>query len=349
MDIAAYRKQCLAEIRQAKTGKAGKTAGKSGKPAKAAARKSASRGMPMAAVARDGIKPARGKAATPAFSLDPEHLDRSIRDALQWLDDPGAGAQRRLDALRFLQTAAFNPTAFAPHEAACDAALQRAATAPDKALRQAALERLSMQSHPYAQKLLRDGLMRKTKPLVTDAKAVQLLGMDAHGAARTMLRKLAVDASGKVREEAIRSLSNDPKSAALLAKVGTDRNEKPKLRELAALSLKTAAPARFASFAKRVALDDSEHGRLRATALSAIAHTGPVRETVMKTSFSKKLDKLAAKRLSAPMKKSLSALKAAEADASAAPAPRHKVTAYAARKPRAAKSSRVARLRPGGA
>jgi hypothetical protein len=340
MDIAAYRKQCQAEIRQAKSGQAAASA-------KAAARAKV-RGTEAAAATESAVRRrARAGTASMPLNLDPEHLDRSIRDALQLLGDPNANPKRRLDALQFLQSAAFNPPAFAPHEATHDAALQRAATDSDKALREAALERLSMQSHPYAHKLLRDGLTRKIKPLVNDAKAVQLLGMDAHGAARPMLRKLAVDATGKIREEAIRSLGNDPKSAALLARVGADRSEKPRLRELAALSLKTASPDRFAAFAKRVALDDSEQDRLRATALSAIAHTGPVRETVMKAPFAKKLDKLAAKRLSAPMKKSLSALRAADAGSAESPTRGHNVTATTARA--AGKSTRVGkRLRPAG-
>jgi hypothetical protein len=343
MDIAAYRKQCQAEISRARSGKPG-TSGQPAASAKAAARGEA-RGVRVAAATESAVRRrARAGTASMPLSLDPEHLDRSIRDALQLLGDPNAKPQRRLEALLFLQSATFNPPAFAPHEATHDAALQRAATDSDKTLREAALEQLSMQSHPYAHRLLRDGLTRKIKPLVNDAKAVQLLGMDAHGATRSMLRKLAVDGIGKVREEAIRSLGNDPKSAALLARVGADRSEKPKLRQLASLSLKSAAPQRFAVFAKRVALDESEQDRLRATALSAIAHTAPVRETVMKAPFTKKLDKLAAKKLSAPMKKSLSALKAAEAGSVESPTRRHNLTAATARAAR--KSGK--RLRPAG-
>lgn len=290
MDIAAYRKQCLAEIRQAKADPDAPLT------AKAGARK----------IAANRVGALSADARADALSLHASGREASTRDAMDLLADDAAGVEPRLRALAFLDAAAFDPVAFASYEAGFAATLKRLATHQAPALRLAALERLALLADPDAQALLAESLSGKRRALVPQAKAVQLLGMDAHGGAHPLLRKLATTAKGKVREEALRSLAGDPKAASLLARVGADKAESRSVREIAAMSLKNAAPARFASLARKMVLDESEDRRLRATAMSAIAHTEAVRSIAMKPAFAKAVGALAGNRgTPAVLKKSM--------------------------------------------
>jgi hypothetical protein len=290
MDIAAYRKQCLAEIRQAKADP------DAPRTAKAGARK----------IAANRVGALSADARADALSLHASGREASTRDAMDLLADDAAGVEPRLRALAFLDAATFDPVAFASYEAGFAATLQRLATHQEQALRLAALERLALLADPLAQTLLAESLSGKRQALVPQAKAVQLLGMDAHGGAHPLLRKLATTAKGKVREEALRSLAGDPKAASLLARVGGDKTESRSVREIAAMSLKNAAPARFASLARKMVLDENEDRRLRATAMSAIAHTEAVRRIAMKPAFAKAVGTLASSRgTPAALKKSM--------------------------------------------
>jgi HEAT repeat protein len=247
------------------------------------------------------------KAKGPAqhAALGPKNFENSVRRALATLGDADAAPESRQGALGFLGAATFNPPAFAPFNAEYMGVLRKLATDADKGLRTSALERLARSSDRYAHKLLREGLEKTRKPLVSTAKAVQLLGLDDHGAAKPILRQMAGTTTGKVREEVFRALSADTKSAAMFESVTADKSEHPNFRQIAALSLKHASPSRFAKLAKQIVLDDDDDDRLRATAMSAIAHTSEVFKKASDPKFAKAVESVRTSTKSRALKASI--------------------------------------------
>ena len=216
--------------------------------------------------------------------------EAAIPQALATLADTAAHVGDRVAAMALINLATFDPVAFATHSADYDRLLHELATDKEKQIRAAALERLALVGDGYAQQLLTEGLEGKRRPLVPAAKAAQLLGSDDHNAARPILRRLAETKTGKVREEALRALANDTRSTALFEAITNDKSEPLAVRQIAAMSLKQTAPARFAKLAEKIVLDDDDDDRLRATAMSAGAHTAEVRKHLSKPSFADAVD-----------------------------------------------------------
>lgn len=249
------------------------------------------------------IDKAGGKALSASAKL--AESDHSLGAALTIAADNTADLPDRVSALGRLQAATFIPQDIAPVRAKYDALLRQLATDPKREIRGLALERLALSGDRLAQKLLREGLEGTRRPLVPAAKAAQLLGSDAHAAARPILRELATNGKGKAREEALRALAHDTKSTALFESVSRDKSETRIVRQIAALSLKQTAPAKFAKMAQEIVLDASDDTGLRTIAMSAIAHTRVVREKLMGTKFSLAINKLASETGSAALKTSI--------------------------------------------
>lgn len=260
MDIEALRKQYLAELKADTAGAAPPAS------AETLAEYAASAG-------RDDVKMCE---MIGSLALDKENYAESVRALLDILGNAAIGAVARLAALRQLGSAEFHAVRFAPFHADYIALLRRLAVDEDRELRAAALERLTLTNDPEAQKLLREGLEKVRKPLLPDAKAVQLLARDDHGSGTAIFRDLAANATGRLREQALRALASDSKSAALFERIAADKDEKTPIREIAALNLRNASAARFAKLARKLVLDDQNDDRLRAAAVSAITHASDV-------------------------------------------------------------------------
>jgi hypothetical protein len=263
MDIEAYRKQYLDEIASSSE----------------ASPKATSAEAIAAYVATGQAKTETICDMIARLSLDNEGFDGTVRALLGMLGDTKLETPVRLAAFRHLGAAEFRQARFAPFHADYIALLRRLAVDSDKQIRQAALERLSLTNDAEAQKLLREGLQKVRKPLVPDAKAVQLLAGDDHSSATQIFRELATSGKGMVREQALRALASDPQSASLFHEIATNKNESSPLREIAVVNLKAASPERFAEVAPRVALDPENSDRLRAAAVSALAHAHETGQT----------------------------------------------------------------------
>ncbi|MEX2697074.1 hypothetical protein [Rhizobium mongolense] len=212
--------------------------------------------------------------------LDDDGFEATVRALLGMLGDTILETPVRMAAFSQLGAAEFRSARFAPFHADYIALLRRLAVDTDKQIRQAALERLALTNDAEAQKLLREGLQKVRKPLVPDAKAVQLLAADDHSGALQIFRELAVSGKGKTREQALRALAADKQSVPLFQEIATNKDEAGPLREIAVVNLKGTAPASFAEVARRVALDPDNSDRLRATAVSALAHAQGTGQTV---------------------------------------------------------------------
>ena len=204
-----------------------------------------------------------------------------------------APVKARQAAMVDLNAAAFNVIEFAPFHAEFDQLMRELATDKSPTIRTQAIERLALQGDGFAQQLLIDGLDGKRKALVPAEKAAQLLGSDAHNAARPALRRLAENGTGAEKIAAVRALSHDKSSTGLFEAIVTDRAHPLGMREAAAMSLKATSPARFAKIAEKLVLDPKENVDLRTVTLTAIAHTEDVRTRLSKAKFVKAIDDLA--------------------------------------------------------
>lgn len=251
--------------------------------------------------------------AISALSLDKQNYQEAVRALLGIAAQPSLERDVRLAALQQLGVAEFHPKRFAEFHADYIELLRRLATDPDGKLREAALDRLTLKNDPEAQKLLEQTLRKERKAVVPHAVAVQFLARDNHGSALPLFRELAETGPRAVREQALQALASDSKSAGLFERIATDKDERPALREIAALNLSQAAPARFAKMARQVVLDQSDADRVRAAAASAIALSGSDAKRMLTPKFAKALDAAGAATQSRSLKSSLDRLRRAAA------------------------------------
>jgi hypothetical protein len=287
MDIEAYRQRYLAELQS--DGAA--------PPAVSAAELTKA-----AAEGRDGAQLVE---MIEQLTLSGDLFAEGARALLDILANEAIAPPARLAAMRVLAGSRFRPHRFAPFNAEYVDLLRRLATHESSVLRTAALERLALTKDRVAQKLLREGLQKKRKPLVPTAKAIQLLAQDDHAGSRALFRDLAARSTGKAREEALRALSTDPKSAALLESVAADKSEKTQVRQIAAVGLKNASATRFARLARKLVLDESDDDDVRAVAVSAIAQTKDVAGKAPGGKFAKALEATGAATKSRALKASI--------------------------------------------
>jgi HEAT repeat protein len=287
MDIEALRKEYLAEIQAAEA------------PAALSAK----------AVADyvDSEQPDEARLCEMIATLpvDRDHYEQGLRTLLDILGNEGLGIETRLCALRQLNAAEFEPVEFGPFHPEFIDLLRRLALHADRKIRLAALERLTLTNDPEAQKLLRESLEKDGKTLIPDAKAIQLLARDDHSSDLPTFRTLAANATGPVREQALRALANDSRSASLFEALASDKDEKISIRSIAQTNLKNTSTPRYAAMARKLVLDDEEDDKLRAAAVSAITHTKAIADRVVTPRFASKLESLASSTKSRSLKSSI--------------------------------------------
>lgn len=219
------------------------------------------------------------------LTLQPDCFDETVKLLLTIVRDRKLPVQVRVAAVQRLSAAKFLTNCFEPFHADYIEAMRELATDGSARVREAALERLTLNGDRFAQKLIRESLAEGGKPLLRGEKAVQLLARDDHAAARPLFRELAEKGTGKIREEALRALASDPRSAAMLESVASDKKEASSVRRSAQAGLKGASPPRFAKLAEKLILDKDEDDQLRAAAAIAVAHTQDIRDRLSKPKF----------------------------------------------------------------
>jgi hypothetical protein len=108
-----------------------------------------------------------------------------------------------------------------------------------------------------------------------------------------------------VREQALRALANDPKSASLFESLAVNKDEKSSIRHIAAINLRNTSVDRFAKVARKLILDDDDDDGLRAAAVTAMAHTREAAESLVSSRFASKLESLGASTKSRALKTSI--------------------------------------------
>jgi hypothetical protein len=243
-----------------------------------------------------------------AMPLDADEYDVSVKTLLEVAGDERLDASARLAAINKLGAAEFQPVEFADFHPAYVELLRGLAQDSVREIRLAALDRLTLTGDVEAQKLLREGLEKIRKPLVSAAKAIQLLARDDHGGSLSVFRTLASEATGQVREQALRALARDQQSLSLFEKIVADKSEKTPIREIAAMNLKSTSIKRFTDVARKLLLDDDEDDRLKAAAVSAIAHTSEAVGQIASETFANALENLGAATKSRALKSSIGRL-----------------------------------------
>ena len=212
--------------------------------------------------------------------LDGDNYETGVRTLLDILGNDSLPTQPRLRALEQISAAAFQPVEFAQFHPEFVDLLRRLALHVDGDIRLAVFDRLTLIGDPEAQKLLRESLQNLRAQLLPVARAVQLLARDDHGSGLPIFRELAVKAAGEVREQALRALATDTRSASLFEALAARKDEISEIRHIAMANLKNTSASRFAQLARKLVLDDDDDDKLRAAAVSAITHTREVAEKV---------------------------------------------------------------------
>lgn len=259
----------------------------------------------LAALKSRDRKPAIAPVSVAEAAAGPD-IDR----LMEVVADKKAPVTTRLDAIKRIDSRAFDLNAFAPYEAKYNRLLKQLRTDPSAEIRKTAFRGLSQSLDRETRNMLHESLSNPNNKLISDKAAVTLLGFDDHVSSREVLRTMAESADQPIRVAALRGLAGDSRSAGLLEKVLTDSAEALRVRRAAGLSLKVAAPERFAKVARKIVTDAAEDRDLRAVAMSALAHGAEVRNIAKSAAFEKKLDGVAEETKSRSLKKSIELFKA---------------------------------------
>ncbi|MBP2236294.1 hypothetical protein J2Z31_002808 [Sinorhizobium kostiense] len=223
--------------------------------------------------------PGKGKAGADAraeavckIELNSRNLAERIHYLLELIGRKSETVAVRSAALDMLATAEFVGRAFADFRPQVIDAIRALADDKSPGLRQKALEYLAQESDDYARDILTGALVTPEKAPVSQAKAVQLLGLDDHTNAANLVRNQFDQLSPPAREEAVRILGTDPKSAPLLSQLVHDKTVGEKLRRITAAGLKALDAEQFAQTARDVLTDRSDSATLKA-ALVGMAQT----------------------------------------------------------------------------
>jgi hypothetical protein len=200
--------------------------------------------------------------------------DQNLQAVLSVLRNQAEPVPVRLAALQSLQAAAFSVISFESCRADYIATLRKIATDPDPEIRQRALAILSREKDGFAQKKLIEGLQNPDKALVSPEKALQLLGNDVHAEAYSIAREVVKNPPNEMaKQEALRLLAADAKSAPIFEKLLRDKDETREVREISAAALQAINPQKFQAEARKIVLDKSDHDDIQATSLTALARS----------------------------------------------------------------------------
>lgn len=213
-----------------------------------------------------------------ALAQDPTALCESAKtfqSVLKVLRDPNEPIEVRLSALDAIGVARFSAANFKSCRPDYIAALRAVAEDADPELRQRALGVLAREKDGFAQKKLIAGLKDPDQALVPPEKALQLLGYDVHADAYALAREIvAKPPSSLAKQEALRLLSSDPKSASLLERVLRDKNEPVEARQICAAGLHVINPPKYQEQARELLLDKDENPDIQSMSLTALTYFG---------------------------------------------------------------------------
>jgi len=231
--------------------------------------------------------------------------DDNLQKMLAVVRNKDEAVQVRLAALDTLATAAFSAVKFESCRNDYIAALREVAEDPSQEIRESALGLLAGEKDPFVQKKMLEGLKNPQKALVPPEKALQLLSYDVHTEAYAVARDIVKNPpSETAKQEALRLLAADAKSAPLFEKLLRDKDEKREVRQLSASALNALNPDKLQEHAREILLDDSEYEDIQATSLTALKRFGDEEELSKDKALLKSVDRLSTEAKSAKYKRS---------------------------------------------
>lgn len=253
----------------------------------------------------------RGAEASSASESAQPHTDiEGVIALIERAENQELSVKERLEAISQINRIAFDLRAFKDYNAQYDRVLKRLRSDPSSMVRRAAFERLALSMDHETRIMLQQSLSGEGRALIPDKMAATLLGMDDHASSRDVLRDVVQNREEAIRQVALRGLAADANSAPLLERIAFDKSEHPETRQVATLSLKVASPERFSELAKKLAVDEEEDERIRATAVSSLAHSIEALERAKSDEFLSQLDRVSSETRSRALKASIKRLKA---------------------------------------
>ncbi|MFC5412206.1 hypothetical protein ACFPMF_22970 [Larkinella bovis] len=230
-----------------------------------------------------------------------------ISQCLAVLADPVEPVLLRKNVLNVLGALSFASPVFRAMRSDYLAVLRGLLDDPDPGLREEAAGMLANEQDEFVQNRLLNGLKGDEKPIVSTAKAIQLLSRDAHAnyypVVREILQNPETDKTARV--EAIHALAFDQESKPLLARLFSDKRQSKEVRMSSATAFQAAHPDDFIELAKPVILDEKEKKDIRAVSLNALMHHRDADAIYADEQFRTKVSRLKAPK-SAPELKKLS-------------------------------------------
>jgi len=197
-----------------------------------------------------------------------------VRDCLLITEDKSDQIELRRAAFNALKVFNFASNPFVALRPEFMTALRTLLDDPDAALREMAAEELAKDKDEYVQRRLLDGLTGREEPIVSTAKAIQLLSYDIHTEQYPVVRRILENPASDetVKVEAIHALANDAESKNLLARLMMDKQQPIEVRMSSAVALKTSDFEDFSKIAKPLVTDENEEKDMRSAVLNALMH-----------------------------------------------------------------------------
>lgn len=235
----------------------------------------------------------RGAAAPALPELKVARGAKGMRQAIAIMCDTAQPLAVRAEALRALQAASFGAPEFEGVRADYVAGLRRVAEDPEPELRRRALAVLSQERDPYAERVLVAGLKDPAKALVPAGDALHYLSYNVHAGVQSLARSIFETAGeDNVRQQALRLMSNDPDSAAIIERALADKNEPVAVRQMSAAALHSLNPQALQAWAGRAAADDAEDSNIVATSLTALNQFGDSESIAGNTALRRRLTEM---------------------------------------------------------
>jgi len=206
-----------------------------------------------------------------------------IRDCLSILQDKTDRIEMRKGAFSVLKVFSFGSKLFVSLRPEYMAILRSLLDDPDTNLREMAAEELAKDKDEFVQRRLLDGLTKQEAPIISDAKAIQLLGYDIHAEYYPAVRRLlqSSESDDVTKLEAIHVLANDPESKQLLVNMMLDKKQDKELRMSSVAAVQSGHPRDFVQIAKALVLDESESTDMRTVCLNALTLVHPTEKAAL--------------------------------------------------------------------
>lgn len=231
--------------------------------------------------------------------------DENLQAVLAVVRNQAEPVEVRMGALDSLAAAAFSVVAFEPCRNDYIATLREVAEDPHQEIRETALDALAAEKDGFAQKKLLEGLKQPEKALVPPEKALQLLSYDVHSESYSVAREIFDNPpSPGAKQEALRLLAADAKSAPFFEKVLRDKDEMRENRQIAASALHALNPNKLQTHAREMLLDKDEYEDIQATSMTALTQFADEEKVSKDTALLKSVDRISNKAKSAKYKRS---------------------------------------------